>query len=96
MFEDENIDPVIAPPDVAVVSDEKAMDEEDLVNNLLDLPDAAGEIEIHRNVDKPEAVSFSVNSSYKKIKKTKICLKRCSSQLFFFICQEITLRAGKA
>ena len=58
---DENVDLVIAPPDVAVVNDEEAMDEEDLEQDCLGLPDAAVEIEIHRNANEPKIVSFSAS-----------------------------------
>ena len=55
--------------DVAVVNDEKTMDEEVLVKDNLGLPDAAVEIEIHQNANELETVFFFIfNSSYKKCK----------------------------
>ena len=60
--EDKNIDHVNAPPNVAVISNEEAMDDEDLVQDFLGLPNAASEIEIHQNTIGPKAISFSVSS----------------------------------
>ena len=68
--EGENKDLVVALPDFVVVRYEKAMDKEDLGQNCLGLPDAAGEIEIHRNANKPKTVSFSASPpATKKCKK---------------------------
>ena len=48
-FGEGELDVVIAPPDITVVSDEESMDEDDLTGSKAMLADAAGELEIHFN-----------------------------------------------
>ena len=48
-FGEGELDVVIAPPDVTVVSDEEGMDEDDLTESEVMVPDATGKIEIHFN-----------------------------------------------
>ena len=48
--DDNQIDVVIAPPETSVVSDEEGLDENDLAENELSLPDAAGMIEVHQTI----------------------------------------------
>ena len=46
--DEHQIDLVIAPPEISIVSDEKGLDGNDLTENEILLPDAAGLIEVHQ------------------------------------------------
>ena len=82
--ETKNIDLVIALPNVAMVSDEEAMDEKDLVQDCLGLPDAEGEIEFHGNDDKPKAAFFQHHLQLQvKSKRNKFAWSNAVSSFFF-------------
>ena len=83
--ETKNINLEIVLPNVAMVSNEEAMDEEDLVQECLDLPDAAGEIEIHGNDDEPKAAFFQHHLQLQvKSKRNKLAWSNAVSCFFFF------------
>ena len=79
-FGEGELDVVIAPPDVTVVSDEKGMDEDDLTESEAMLPDATGEIKIHFNpVESDDMPTTSVP-------KLKRCTKlKWSKKKAFFL-----------
>ena len=55
-YTDENeIDMVVAPPDISVVGDEEGIDENDLFEGEGLLPDAAGLIKVHQTADGNDA-----------------------------------------
>ena len=50
--DEHQIDLVIVPPEISVVSDEESLDDNDLTENEMLLPDAAGLIEVHQTTGK--------------------------------------------
>ena len=74
--DDNQIDVVIAPPETSVVSDEEGLDENDLAENELSLPDAAGMIEVHQTisekiVDRPQSSSQPASKRSKSNTKSR-------------------------
>ena len=80
-FGEGDLDVVIAPLDVTVVSDEEGMDEDDLTESKSMLPDAAGEIEIHFNPVQSDDVPTNSVPKIKRCTKVKWSTKKA----FFYI-----------
>ena len=72
------LDAVIAPPDVTVVSDEEGMDEDNLTESEAMLPDATGEIEIYFNPVKSDDIPTTSVPKIKSCPKVKWSTKKAS------------------
>ena len=68
--DEHQIDLVIAPPEISVVSDEEGLDDNDLTENEMLLPDAAGLIEVHQTTGKKTGDSLQ-GSSQQAFRKSK-------------------------
>ena len=51
--DEHQIDLVVAPPEISVVSDKEGLDDNNLTENEMLLPDAAGLIEVHQTTGDP-------------------------------------------
>ena len=88
--DDKNKYLVIAPPDVAVLSDQESVDEKDLVQDCFGLSDAVGEIEIHRKANEPKIFFFSVSSLALKTLKKLILLGAMQLPAFLYLSTKNT------
>ena len=68
--DEHQIDLVIAPPEISVVSDKEGLDDNDLTENEMLLPDAAGLIEVHQTTGKKTGDSPQ-SSSQQAFRKSK-------------------------
>ena len=68
--DEHQIDRVIAPPEISVVSDEEGLDDNDLTENEMLLPDAAELIEVHQTTGKKTGDSPQ-SSSQQAFRKSK-------------------------
>ena len=72
------LDVIIAPPDITVVSDKEGMHEDDLTESEAMLPDAAGEIEIHFNSVQSDDMPTTSVPKIKSCTKVKWSKKKAS------------------
>ena len=77
-FGEGELDVVIAPPDVTVVSDEESMDEDNLTGSEAMLPDAAAEIKIHFNPVQSDDMPTTSVPKIKRCMKVKWSKKKAS------------------
>ena len=107
--DEHQIDLVIAPPEISVVSDEEGLDDNDLTENEMLLPDAAGLIEVHQTTGKKTGDSPQ-SSSQQAFRKSKFNgtrpknaksenverkIERQTSSIYFCSCQQRNKRVRK-
>ena len=81
-FRESELDVVIAPLDVPVVSDEEGMDKNDLTESEAMLPNAAGEIKIYFNPVQSDDMPTTSVSKIQRTTKVKWSKKKTSFFLF--------------